>query len=172
MAFEKFTKIGVILFALLNAIFLSMCCGKQYSEVTPPTLLKFYDVSNQLQPCEIEGKKIYYYKKVGAIGRLVGYHGYSGVQDKGGLLYEDINGLHPLMSFLTPFQQGWGINFSIISKQNQHIIYYQISNEENHLDSIFIENNPFLKDVVIKELKPSFFNERYLKKFGCFMGSK
>ncbi|MBO4436602.1 MAG: hypothetical protein J5791_06940 [Fibrobacter sp.] len=167
---EYLTKIGVVLFTLVNVFFLSMCSRSEYSEGLPHTLLKSRTAEGQLSSCEIEGKKIYHYKKPKKIDGLQYYYrGDRDVRDEWGLAYKDGSGYHPLISVLVPFQQLPGLEFFIFDKPNEYIVFYYLNNEDGRIDSIRVDEQPFSKEVVLKKLNPSDLKESYVKNATCFV---
>lgn len=167
--FENLTKIGVVLFTLVYVLFLGMCSGTEYSEGLPYTLLKSRYADGQLSSCEIEGRKIYHYKKPKKIeGLQYYYRGDKDVKDEWGLVYEDEKGHHPLVSVLVPFQQSSGLEFFVFDKPNEYTVYYYLKNEGGRIDSIWVNEQPFSKEVVLRKLNPSDFNEPYMENATCF----
>lgn len=166
---ENLTKIGVVLFTLVYVFFLGMCSRTEYSEGQPYALLKSRDADGQLSSCEIEGKKIYHYKKTKKIDGLQYYYrGDRDVKDEWGLAYEDENGRHPLISALEPFQQAPSLDFFVFDKPNEYTIYYYLNKEDGQIDSIWVDVQPFSKEVVLRKLNPSDFNESYVENATCF----
>lgn len=167
---ENFTKLGVVLFTLANVLFLGLCSRPEYSEGQPYTLLKSQNADGQLSFCEIEGRKIYHYKKPKKIDGLQYYYrGDRDVRDEWGLAYKDRNGYHPLISVLVPFQQSPGLEFFVFDKPNEYTVFYYLNNEDGRIDSIRVDEQPFSKKVVFKKLNRFDLNELYVKNSACFV---
>lgn len=167
---ENLTKIGVVLFTLVNVFFLGMCSRTEYSKGLPYTLLMSRYADGQLSSCEIEGRKIYHYKKTKKIDGLQYYYrGDRDVKDEWGLAYENENGYHPLISVFVPFQQSSSLEFFVFDKPKEYTVYYYLKNEGGQIDSIWVNEQPFSKEVVLRKLNPSDFNESYMENTFCFV---
>ena len=167
--FEYVTQVCVILFTGVCLFLLFICWPKQ-SPSQDPTPMLAKDTDGKSVPCEVEGKKIYHYLKGNETERLYEFHYHlASVKDEVGLLYEDENGLHPLVTITTPFLEFPWFKFFIMEKQNEYVVfYYSESGKVTH--DMKIEEQPFSKKVIVKGLIVSSINKKYLKRANCFMG--
>ncbi len=167
--FEYVTQVCVILFTGVCLFLLFICWPKQ-SPSQDPTPMLAKDTDGKSVPCEVEGKKIYHYLKGNETERLYEFHYHlASVKDEVGLLYEDENGLHPLVTITTPFLEFPWFKFFIMKKQNEYVVfYYSESGKVTH--DMKIEEQPFSKKVIVKGLIVSSINKKYLKRANCFMG--
>lgn len=167
--FEYVTQVCVILFTgLCLFLLLFLCWPKQSPSQDPEPLLK-KDADGKSVPCEVEGKKIYHYLKGNETERLYEFHYHlASVKDEAGLLYEDENGLHPLVTITTPFLEFQWFKFFIMEKQNEYVVFYYTQNHKVAND-MKIEGQPFSKKLTVKNLNFSLINIEYLKRANCFM---
>ena len=176
---KDITRIGVILFALFQCLVLDTCCKPRPSITTSRKPLWSLKDKGEYSPCIIENKKIYHYVQEEGFGTLESYHDFKEIKDKGVFLYEDLNSSVqlPLMSYFKPYV-GWQWNsdvflrFFIYEKENEYVVYYYGDSpdvEAKHIsvENIVVENNPFSKKLVVKELDHSHINDLYLKDALC-----
>ena len=166
---EKITQVCVILFTELSLFLLFICWPKQ-SPSQEPTPILSKNTDGKSVPCEVEGKKIKKKKKGNETERLYEFHYHlTSVKDEVGLMYEDENGLHPLVTITSPFLEFPWFKFFILEKKNEYVVfYYSESGKVTH--DMKIEEQPFSKKVTVKGLIVSPINKEYLKRAKCFMG--
>ena len=81
------------------------------------------------------------------------------------------------MSYFKPYV-GWRWNsdvfllFFIYEKENEYVVYYygdspDVEAQHISVENIVVENNPFSKKLVVKELDHSRINDLYLKDALC-----
>ena len=167
--FEFATQVCVILFTELCLFLLFICWPKQSPSQDPiPLLMK--NAEGKSVPCKIDGKKIYHYLKGNETERLYEFRYHLvNVKDDAGLMYEDENGLHPLVTITTRFLEFPWFKFFILEKQNEYVVFYYTQNHKVAND-MKIEGQPFSKKLTVKNLNFSLINIEYLKRANCFMG--
>ncbi len=179
---KDITRIGVILFALFQCLLLATCYSPRRSITTSRNPLISLKDKGDYPPCIIEDKKIYHYVQEEGFGTLESYHDFKEIKDKGVFLYEDLNSSVqlPLMSYFKPYV-GWQWNsdvflrFFIYEKKNEYVVYYYRATPDYYYGAtpdieaqdFVVENNPFSKKLVVKELDHSRINDLYLKDALC-----
>ena len=172
---KDITRIGVILFALFQCLLLAMCYSPRRSITTSRYPLVSLKDKDDYPPCIIEDKKIYHYVHEEGFGTLESYHDFKEIKDKGVFLYEDLNSSVqlPLISYYKPYP-GWiyldddgSLYFFIYEKKNEYVVYYYGATPNIVAQDFVVENNPFSKKLVVKELDHSHINDLYLKDALC-----